>query len=128
MNHYFRRIHTSEDDKDPGFVRLVKIVLAFATLASLMIASVLTLTLGRNDLWVLVTTVLSMSILCGISLFLVCRNVLWTGRVLLPVTILTAVAFLAIESESGKGSCPTMVLPRACVAEIPCIELQKVES
>ena len=37
MNHYFRHILTSEDDKDPGFVRLVKIVLAFATLASLLI-------------------------------------------------------------------------------------------
>ena len=128
MNHYFRRIHTSEDDKDPGFVRLLKIVLAFATLASLLIASVLTLILRRNDLWVLVTTVLSMSILCGISLFLACRNVLWTGRVLLPVIILTAVTFLAIEGEPRKGSCPTMILPRTCVAEIPCSELQKVES
>ena len=113
MNHYFRHILTSEDDKDPGFVRLVKIVLAFATLASLMIANALTLTLRRNDLWVFLTTVLSMSILCGISLFLACRNVLWTGRVLLPVTILTAVAFLAIESEPGKGLRSTMILPQA---------------
>jgi hypothetical protein len=93
-----------------------------------LIAAVSTLTLGRNDLWVLVPTVLSMSILCGISPFLAYRNVLWPGRVLLPVTILTAVAFLAIESELGKGSCSTMILPRACVAEIPCSELQKVES
>ena len=126
MNHYLRHILTSEDDRDPGFAGLVKIVLALAALASLIIAAVLPLTLGRNDLWVLVTTVFQMSILCGISLFLTYRNMLWTGRVLLPVT--TDGCCLFDNRERARKRVVFYNNPAAGVAEIPCSELQKVES
>ena len=104
MFNYFKNLFTSENDKDPGFISLVRVVLVLSTVALAIIAIVLALTPKNISLWRSVGVIFTMTILSGISLFLSYRNILWPGKALLPLTILGGVTFLAINANGLRDS------------------------
>jgi len=104
MYHYFRQILTSEDDQNPDFISLVRVVLTLSTVALTIIAIVLALTLKNISLWKSVGVIFTMAILSGISLFFSYRNILWPGKALLPLTILAGITFSAINANGLRDS------------------------
>ena len=104
MNDYFKNIFSSENDQDPGFITLVRVVLTLSTVATAIIAVVLALTLKKASLWTSVGVVFTIAILSGLSLFFAYRNILWPGKAVLPLTILLGVTFLAINANGLHDS------------------------
>jgi len=104
MFNYFKSILSTENDRDPGFVRLVRIVLVVSTVAPAVIAIVVALTLKKANLWASVGVIATLAVLSGFSLFLTYRNVLWPGKVVLPLAILVGVTFLALNANGLHDS------------------------
>lgn len=104
MFNYFKNLFSSENDRDPGFSRLVRIVLTLSTVATAIIAIVLALTLKSDSSWTSVGIIFTIAGLSGTSLFLSYRNILWPGKALLPLAILVGVTFLAINANGLHDS------------------------
>ena len=98
MLNYFKELLSSENDQDPSWVRLVRVVLTFATLAMLVIASIDGLTnLGHEGTGLYAELILAL--LSGMALFYAYRNIYWPGKLLVPLGALVAVTYLAINAD-----------------------------
>jgi GAF domain-containing protein len=98
MLNYFKSILFSRSDQDPAYINLVQIVLLIATLAFFAIAVVLIFPL-QNTEWTTVWFALIVAILSGLSLYFSYHNVLWPGKLVLPLAGLLAVTAIAVTSD-----------------------------
>lgn len=100
MSNYFKNIIASAYDRDPGFIRLMKIVLAVAAVI-LAILSVFVFTIRSGPAIKLVAAVtLALAIMAGVAFFLTYRQILWPGKILVPLAALVGVVFM---TAAGNG-------------------------
>jgi hypothetical protein len=84
-----------EYDRDPAFVRLIRVVLSVSTVAAMPIA--IAMMMAEHPASSVFVVFLN-AILSAVSLFLSYRGVLWFGKVVFPLTILIAVTFIALNT------------------------------
>jgi PAS domain S-box-containing protein len=119
MVNYFRTLLTSPTDQDPSFLKLFQTILIFATLAFAAIAVMLAITIPSDThAWYSSAAVLVMALLSGVSLYFSRRGVLWPGKLLLPLSGLAAVVFIAFQAD---GMHDTAIVGFPVVIVIACL-------
>ena len=101
---WFRELIINESDQDPRFVVLVRTVLGVSAIASIGIVLGLFLFPGSETQWITIGIVSSISILTLIFLGLSFRQILWPGKLLLPLAMLIAVPFIATQANGLHDS------------------------
>jgi PAS domain S-box-containing protein len=104
MIHYFKTILSSEYDRDPGFIRLVRVILSLSTLTALVMAVIEAISMQPADALRFVSIIGALAVLSGISFLLTYRNILWPGKILFPVAVLVGVTFMAISANGLHDS------------------------
>jgi len=103
MFNYFKSFFSSEDDQDPSWVRLIQAVLTAATLAMVGLA-VIDVVLNPGKLGIGFYVEVILVLLSGMALFFSYRNIYWPGKLLVPLSALTAVTYLAINADGLHDS------------------------
>jgi len=103
MFNYFRSILSSDDTRDPSWVRLIRVVLIIATLAMLGI-TIMEAVISQGKLAAGFYGALTLALLSGVALFFSYRNIYWPGRLLFPLSALIGVTFLAISAQGMHDS------------------------
>jgi len=115
MMNWLRNLIISENDQDPRFISLVRIVLGISTIAALAI--VVGVFLFSDDVpWVSLGIVTGIGILTLLFLGLTYREILWPGKLFLPVAMLVAVPFIATRANGLHDSSATLFAVTVVVA------------
>jgi GAF domain-containing protein len=100
MFSYFKSLISDEYDSDPGFIRLVRIVLAVAAIATVAISIIVIVTQKGTYMEINAAVTMTMAVMAGVSFFLSFHQILWPSKVVLPLVTLIGVALIAI---TGNG-------------------------
>lgn len=104
MLNWLQNVFSSENDRDPSFVTLVKTILIIATVGSAALVVSQAFAVRDPEDWATVFAIALISLISGVSLFLTFRNILWPGKLLFPALTLVAVTFIAINANGLHDS------------------------
>jgi len=100
MFSYFKNVISTEYDRDPAFIRLVRVILAVTALAATLGAVVYALTgVDTPVTWQAVSVIFAIALTATVAFVLTFRNILWPGKVLFPLVFYAAVIFQAISAN-----------------------------
>lgn len=108
MNNWFRDILFSENDQDPRFITLLRTILGISAFAALSITASLIFLSKGGVKWVTVSVVFGIGLLTILFWGLTYWHILWPGKLFLPVTMLVAVPFLAMQANGIHDSAIVM--------------------
>ncbi len=108
MRNWLRDILFSEYDQDPRFITLVRTVLGVATAGAFGITTGLILFPVDEILWLQTGIVFSIGLMALLLLGLTYRKILWPGKLFLPVALLAAIPFIAIQANGLHDSAIVM--------------------
>lgn len=103
MRNWLYNFLYSEEDNDPGFVRVVRTVLMISLVGAILVLAALILTNPDTQ----ITTTLALStiiVFSAIALILSGRNVLWPGKILMPLLLSIAIPFIATNANGLRDS------------------------
>lgn len=96
-------LYSPEEDNDPGFLRVLRTVLTISLVGSLLVLAALILTNPNTQ----TTTILALSTITAfsaIALILTARNILWPGKILIPLLFSIVTPFIATSANGLRDS------------------------
>ena len=111
MKDWFRNILFSDYDQDPRFIILVRTVLGIAAVSGLGMAISLSLFPVAKINWLTVGIVFSIDFLTFLFLGLTYRQILWPGKLFLPLSMLVAVPYIAATQANGLHDSSITLFP-----------------
>jgi len=111
MKDWFRNILFSDYDQDPRFIILVRTVLGIAAVSGLGMAISLSLFTVAKVNWLTVGIVFSIDFLTFLFLGLTYRQILWPGKLFLPLSMLVAVPYIAATQANGLHDSSITLFP-----------------
>jgi len=100
MIHWLQHLLVSEDDKDPNFIRLLRIILGIVLVFLLLIAfaqSGILFGSLQSDILAILTL---MAIITGVCIYLLSKDVLWPGKLFIPFVMLIAITYF-VSTANG---------------------------
>ncbi len=101
---WFRKVISSESDQDPRFVVLVRIMLGVSTIGALGIVLGLLFYPGSETQWTTIGIVTGIGICTFIFFGLTFQQILWPGKLFLPIALTVAVPYIATQANGLHDS------------------------
>jgi GAF domain-containing protein len=111
MKNWFRAFLFTGNDQDPSFITLVRIVLGIAAISGLGMAIGLSLFTVAKINWLTVSIVFSIDFLTILFFGLTYRQILWPGKLFLPIAMLVAVPYIAATQANGLHDSSITLFP-----------------
>ena len=103
MLNWLQKVFSSENDRDPSFVALVRTILIITIVGSAALA-IFQAFFAARELNATVFSIAIITLISGVSLILSYRNILWPGKLLVPALTLFAVTFVTINGNGLHDS------------------------